>query len=107
MSSRTPSTATSDPTPAIKPTHFMQLQRRVLGFCLVIFCFELGVFLVVFPWLRSWDLSWVPLHSPRYAAIWASRYFRGALSGLGVLNIYIALGELIRQLKSLFGSKGE
>lgn len=83
----------------------MRWRRRVLGFCLVIFAFELGLFLLVFPWLRSWDLNWVPLHSPTYAAIWSSHYFRGALSGLGLLNIYIAVVELIRQLKSLFSAR--
>ena len=31
-----------------------------------------------------------------------SPYFRGALSGLGLLNIYVALAEAGRQLKSLF-----
>ena len=74
----------------------------MLGFCLVIFAFELGVFLVVFPWLKTWDLSWVALHSPRFSDLWMSRYFRGALSGLGLLNIYVAFAELIRQLKSIF-----
>lgn len=85
----------------------MRWHRRVLGFCLVIFALELGLFLVVFPWLRSWDLNWVPLHSPGFAKIWMSPYFRGALSGLGLLNIYIAFAELIRQLKLLFGQERE
>lgn len=97
MSTRTP----APPTPA-KPSGFMRWHRRVLGFCLIIFAFELGLFLIAFPWLHNWDLSWIPLHSPRLSEIWMSRYFRGALSGLGVLNIYVALAELIRQVKSMF-----
>lgn len=82
----------------------MKWHRRVLGFCFVIFAFELGLFLVVFPWLQTWDLSWVPAHSPHFSAMWMSSYFRGALSGLGLLNIYIAFVELVRQLKSIFSS---
>jgi hypothetical protein len=81
----------------------MKWQRRVFGFCLVIFAFELGLFLVVFPWLNNWDLHWVPVHWPGLSDIWMSRYFRGALSGLGLLNIYVAFAELLRQLKSIFG----
>lgn len=81
----------------------MKWHRRVLAFGLIIFAFEIGVFLVVFPWLNNWDLSWVPVHSPRFSDIWMSRYFRGALSGLGLLNIYVALAELVTQLKSIFG----
>jgi len=80
----------------------MTWHRRVLGFCLAIFAFELGLFLIVYPWLNNWDLSWVPVHSPRLFDIWMSRYFRGALSGLGLLNIYVAFAELIRQLRSVF-----
>jgi hypothetical protein len=83
----------------------MRWHRRILGFCLVIFAFEIGVFLVVFPWLDNWDLSWIPVHSPKLSDIWMSRYFRGALSGLGVLDIYIALAELFKQLKQAFGHK--
>jgi hypothetical protein len=100
--------STRAPAPPIPPASaktggFMRWQRRVLGFCLVIFAFELGLFLLVFPWLNNWDLSWVPVHSPKFSDIWMSRYFRGALSGLGLLNIYVAFAELVRQLKSLFG----
>jgi hypothetical protein len=100
MSTHTP--APPIPPPA-KPSGFLRWQRRILGFCLVIFAFEIGMFLIVFPWLRTWDLNWVPLHSQRLSDIWMSRYFRGALSGLGLLNIYVAFAELVRQLKALFG----
>lgn len=89
--------------PPAKPARFMRWHRRVLAFCLIIFAFELGLFLLVFPWLGGWEKSWVPLHSPHLTRLWMSRYFRGAISGLGLLNIYIALTEAVKQLKSLFG----
>jgi hypothetical protein len=97
--------ATSDPPRPAKANRFTRWHHRILAFCFVIFAFELGLFLLVFPWLRSWDLNWVPVHSPKFAAVWMSRYFRGALSGLGLLNIYIALVEFIRQLKSIFSRR--
>ena len=97
------------PAPAVqtpgKPVRFLRWHRRVLGFCLVIFAFELGLFLLIFPWLKNWDLSWVPVHSKRFSDVWMSYYFRGALSGLGLLNIYVALWELAKQLKSIFTQK--
>ena len=77
--------------------------RRVLGFCVVIFTFELGVFLIVFPWLNKWEMSWIPVHSHTLSDLWMSPYFRGALSGLGLLDIYVAFSELIRQLKLILG----
>ena len=97
-----PPPVSSAPPPTSKPRGFMRWHRRILGFCLVIFAFELGLFLLVFPWLDKWDLSWIPVHSPRFSDIWMSRYFRGALSGLGLLNIYVAFAEFMKQVKSLF-----
>ena len=85
-----------------KPEPFMSWHRRLLGLCLMIAAFSLGIILVVFPWLRDWDLNWIAVHSQRFSDIWMSRYFRGALSGLGLLNIYIALSEFVTQLKSIF-----
>lgn len=105
MSTRTPAPPLGPP-PA-KPGNPMRWQRRVLGFCLVVFAFELGMFLLVFPWLRNWDLSWVPAHSARLSEIWMSRYFRGALSGLGLLNIWVALAELVKQLRSMFAEQAK
>jgi hypothetical protein len=91
--------------PPAKQTRFLKWHRRVLAFCLIVFAFELGLFLLVFPWLKSWEMSWIPVHSPHFAKLWMSRYFRGAISGLGLLNIYIALVEAVKQLKSIFGEQ--
>ena len=91
----------SGSTPAA--SRFLQWHRRVFGFCLIIFAFELGLFLIVFPWRDNWDLSWSSVHSQWFTNVWMSRYFRGALSGLGFLNIYVAVMELLRQLKAIFG----
>lgn len=97
---------TSPPPKSSKPSRFLRWHQRVLGFCLVIFAFEVGVFLVVFPWLQSWELNWVPVHSPTFSDLWMSRYFRGFVSGIGLLDIYIAWVELVRQCKALFRGSG-
>ncbi len=88
-------------------THgFVKWHRRILGFCLVIFASELGVFLLVFPWQSNWGQSWIPLHVSKLADLWMSRYFRGALSGLGLLNLYVSFSELIRQIRQSFRPPG-
>jgi len=60
-----------------------------------VFAFELGVFLLVFPWVTEWDLNaaFLPLW---VRELWTSPYFRGAVSGLGLLNIYISIVEVFR-----------
>lgn len=82
----------------------LRWHRRVLGFCLAIFALEVGLFLVVFPWLRTWEQSWIPLHVPSLAPLWMSSYFRGALTGFGLLDLYIAFAELMHQLRQSFGA---
>ena len=85
----------------------MRWHRRVLGICLVIFAFELGLFLLIFPWLPYWDLNWIPFHLHFISGFWMNQYFRGALSGLGLLNIYVAVIEAGRQISAFFVRKPE
>ncbi len=91
------------PPPASK--RFLRWQRHILGVCLVIFAFELGLVLLVFPWSGNWDVNWLPLHSRLLSNVWLNPYFRGALSGLGVVNIYVAFSEAARQIAALFPRK--
>jgi hypothetical protein len=62
----------------------------------VFFCFEIGVFLLVFPWMDVWPHNWFSGLGPGWYALWSSPYFRGAVSGLGLVNIAIAFAELFR-----------
>jgi hypothetical protein len=80
----------------------LKWHQRVLGFCFAIFALEVGLFLLIFPWLSSWDLNWVPRQTSFLRTLWMSPYLRGALSGLGLVNLYVGFAELARQLKSLF-----
>jgi hypothetical protein len=57
---------------------------------------ELGIFLVVFPWSELWHRNWIASLAPQWRVIWDSPYFRGAMSGLGLVDIYIALLEVVR-----------
>jgi hypothetical protein len=93
------------PPPAPGEPHagrFVRWHQRVLGFCFAIFALEVGLFLLMFPWLRSWDLNWVPMKLPSLRAFWMNPYFRGAISGLGLLNLYVGITEMGRQIRSLF-----
>lgn len=89
-----------------KVVKFHRWHRLVLSICFIIFAGELGFCLIVLPWNGSWEMSYIPVHSPRFSALWMSLYFRGALSGLGLLNVYVALAEAGRVVRSLLG-KGQ
>ena len=62
----------------------------------IIVCFEVGVFLLIFPWMEYWNNNSIASLSPWMRDVWESPYFRGALSGLGVINICISLAEVFR-----------
>ncbi len=71
-------------------------QSRLLRVCFAIFAFEIGLFLVVFPWMDTWTLNYFQGLLPSLQDIWDDSYFRGAVTGLGFVNIYIAFLEVIR-----------
>lgn len=63
----------------------------------IVFCMELGVFLLLFPWVtRYWDQNYFSTIVPEWHRFWDSSYVRGAVSGLGVLNLYISFVEIFR-----------
>jgi hypothetical protein len=70
--------------------------HRLASLLFIIVCFEVGVFLLVFPWMDYWNNNSIAGFAPWVRAIWESSYFRGALSGLGLVNIFISLGEVLR-----------
>jgi len=72
-------------------------QRRLLSICFIIFSFEVGLFLVIVPWMdETWALNTVQEAFPALQSIWIDPYFRGAITGLGLVNIYIACHEMFR-----------
>jgi hypothetical protein len=73
---------------------------KLLGLLIVVICFEVGVFLVVFPWMDAWGRNAIPALNPDLIELWESNYFRGALSGLGLINIWISFQEMLRLLRS-------
>ena len=77
-------------------------QSRVWAICFAILAFEIGGFLVVFPWMEAWKLNHFPAFYPPLFGIWDDPYFRGAISGLGAVNILIAVWQTFSLLR---GSK--
>ena len=62
---------------------------------LIIFCLEIGTFLLVFPWYgNTWENNF--LSSLLRQSYWQNPYFRGAVSGLGIVNLYICFVEILR-----------
>jgi len=73
----------------------MSWGRRVEKLILTLFCLEVGAFLLVFPWMPYWSDNYFFALTGSWQPLFLSPYFRGAVSGLGVLNLYLAIIESI------------
>ena len=67
---------------------------RVLLVAFILFCFELGLFLVVLPWSDVWERNLLVTLFPGLRVLTVSNYFRGAVTGLGMLNLWVGLSDL-------------
>lgn len=70
--------------------------RRWLLFVSALITLVIGGFLVVFPWMDLWDLNSVQDFIPGAPLIWDELFLRGALAGLGFVNVYIAAIQFVR-----------
>lgn len=86
--------APPDPPPV--PRNPYRWYHKVAAILLVMFCFEIGIFLVIFPWTPYWSANYFGGFLPRWSDFWNNLYLRGAVSGLGVVNLYISALELFR-----------
>lgn len=100
----TPEAAPPLPSAAIaRAQKRVRLRQRLWVVLFAIFAFEIGSFLLVFPWMDSWNLNHLPSLFPYYQIdlqdLWDEPYFRAAISCLGLLNVYIALREVTQMIR--------
>ncbi len=90
--------ATPNPLPVPAGTHWFHRLSSVL---FILFCFELGLFLLIYPWTDAWTENYFSVVMPQgifneWRQLWNNSYVRGGISGLGLVNIWIAIVELFR-----------
>jgi len=61
----------------------------------VAFFFEIGFALLVVPWSSFWDRNYFAELIPTVHAFITNNFVRGAVSGLGLVNIFAGLGEIV------------
>jgi hypothetical protein len=62
---------------------------------------EVGLVLLVVPWSPFWDRNYFLDLWPALAVVTQSNLVRGAVSGLGIINLWAAMAELA----TLFGMR--
>jgi hypothetical protein len=66
----------------------------------VAYFLEVGLLLVVVPWSAYWDLNYFAGLAPVIGEAIKNPYVRGAVSGLGLINIVAGLAELFSMFSS-------
>jgi len=69
---------------------------RALIILYVVFCFDMGVFLFVLPWTPLWSRNFFVAQYPWVSRIALNHFVRGAVSGIGLTDIALAVYELWR-----------
>jgi hypothetical protein len=93
---------TTPPAPAPRPSddHDGELpiwMQRIFVAVYVLFCIELGLVLVILPWMTGYWFSsgWLG-QWPELRRVLQSGFGRGAVSGLGLLDIWLGVMEAVR-----------
>lgn len=88
--------ATAGP-PQQRATHWL---RRADLFLRVIVRLYIGLILVFLPWTHAWTYNRFFLYYAPVAKLMANGALRGLVSGLGLLNLWIAISEAIHYKES-------
>ncbi len=71
--------------------------NRLLRVLLMLVFFEMGTLLLFLPWLNSWESNYFLTRYPALIPVLLHPAMRGAVSGLGALNILLAAGMFRRR----------
>ena len=74
---------------------------RLLAVAFILFCFEVGLFLIFVPWSVLWDSNLLLDYVSFLRPLVLHNFFRAGVSVLGAIDVFIGLAELRFFLRSL------
>ncbi len=69
--------------------------QRVSLIVYVVFCIELGMLLAVLPWTHVWNDNGLLVNSPGLRAFLHQNFVRGAVTGLGLVDVWLGIWEAV------------
>jgi len=75
--------------------------NRLLAVAFILFCFEIGLFLIFVPWSTLWETNVLLTYSFSLRNFALNNFVRGAVSGLGVIDVLLGFLEVAVFWKSL------
>ena len=107
MSRSESATSSKTPEPVLPTDRGMETGTSFWLVVLILLAIETGVFLVLVPWSSAWDENLAVNHYSSLRPILHSHYVRGALSGLGLVNLWVGAAELLEWFGLRRRSAGE
>lgn len=71
--------------------------NRLLRVLLFLICFELGILLIIVPWSSFWERNFFLDRYPELIPVLLNPFLRGAITGIGLLDIWIAVGWVVKR----------
>lgn len=73
------------------------MQDRQWFILYVLVCLEVGIFLILVPWTPIWERNYFLQAYPMLGTVVLDPTFRGAVSGLGIANLYVVLHDVVER----------
>lgn len=77
------------------------MMNRVLRVILQLIWLELGLVLILLPWSQIWELNYFLYQYPALGFFFKNPFLRGAVSGLGLMNVLLALESFRRRTPAI------
>jgi hypothetical protein len=68
---------------------------RLLKIVYILYSIEVGIFLLWLPWMSFWDTNYLTYQYPRLLPVITNPFFKGAVLGLGIVNLMIGIYEVV------------
>jgi hypothetical protein len=62
----------------------------------ILYCLEAGIFLLLLPWMYLWDNNYLVYRYPDLRPLVTNFFVKGAVIGLGIVNLIIGIQEIYR-----------
>jgi len=75
--------------------------NRFFRVVILLFWLELGLVLILAPWSDIWDANFFLYQYPALGFFVKNPFLRGAISGLGVVNVFLSLESFRRRTPTI------
>jgi hypothetical protein len=72
----------------------VQIHAKIIHILFIFYSLEVGIALLVLPWLNIWDNNLVLYVYPQIVPVVTNPFFKGAVLGLGIDSILVGIYEV-------------